>query len=79
MTLIVARQKGSRIAIVSDTQLSLHGNALPPLNGILNSCLLANGICVSFAGSPELATREIWEFSKLHPLEAGYEETISFF
>lgn len=79
MTLIVARQKGNRIAIASDTQLSAHDGALPLAEGVIKSCLLPNSICVSFAGSPELANKEIWNFSKKFPLVANYEETVSFF
>ncbi len=41
--------------------------------------MLPGGICVSFAGSPELAAKDIWKFAKLNPNGADFSVTVEFF
>jgi hypothetical protein len=79
MTLVVARIVGSRISIAADTMISDNDKPLNFHQGVIKSCVIPGGICVSFAGSPELAAKEIWEFTKLYPGGAGYSDTVSYF
>lgn len=79
MTLVVARISGSRIAIVSDTMLSENGASLPISQGVIKSCALPGGICVSFSNSPELAWRDCWAFVGLYPEGADFGDAVKYF
>jgi hypothetical protein len=79
MTLVVARLSGKTVAIASDTQLTKHERALPIQNGVIKSCLLPGGICVSFSNSPDLAFRDIELFARNHVHGAKYKETVDYF
>lgn len=79
MTLVVARSSGGRIAIVSDTMLTEHDFALPPQDGVIKTCMLPGGLCVSFANSPELAARDLMSFALRYPRGTSFNEAIGFF
>lgn len=79
MTLVVARNSGERIAIVSDTTLTEHDRALPHQQGVIKSCMLPGGLCVSFANSPELAASDFRSFAARYPQGAGFGDAIAFF
>jgi hypothetical protein len=79
MTLVVARISNGLLSIAADTLLSKQGMPLPLQDWILKSICLPGPICVSFSGSPELASKSFSEFSKLHPSGASRGETIAFF
>ena len=79
MTLVVARIKNDHISVVADTQILVNGDALPREMGLVKSCILSNGLCVSFSGSPELATRDIWNFHAKHPAQVGFSDAVSYF
>jgi hypothetical protein len=69
MTLVVAQQKGTTIAVVSDTGVSEHGMRLPPAKQVPKICIinpnLANpNLAVAFAGNPDLATQSLLSFPK---------------
>jgi hypothetical protein len=63
MSLVVARQWGSMIAIVGDTHLvQSYGERAGLLQGIIKTRILADDLCVSFAGSlhwAEVALKEV--------------------
>ncbi len=46
---------------------------------VLKSICLPGRICVSYSGSPELASNAFEEFRKEHPTGANYKETLAFF
>ncbi len=79
MTLVVARNSHGRIAIVSDTMLTEHDRALPHQQGVIKSCMLPGGLCVSFANSPELAARDFRKFVAMYPQGARFTDSIAFF
>ena len=79
MTLVVARIVDQQISIVADTLITNLERPLPLAQGMVKSCMLPSGICVSYAGSPDLASKDIWRFSKLFPQNADFLETIKFF
>ncbi len=79
MTLVVARISGSTIAIASDTLVTQNGKALPVSQGVIKSCALPGGVCISFSNSPELAWRDCWKFFKAYVNGADFGETISYF
>jgi hypothetical protein len=79
MTLVVARIAGSRISIAADTMISENNGATPLHKGTIKSCVIPGGTCVAFAGSPELAAKDIWKFTKLYPNGAGYSDAVSYF
>jgi hypothetical protein len=79
MTLVVARILDQQISIVADTLITNLEKPLPLSQGMVKSCMLASRICVSYAGSPELASKDIWQFSKLFPHDADFMETVKFF
>src|ERR1700742_3209584 len=79
MTLVVARDEKSRIAIAADTLLTEHGVALPFTKGVVKSCCLPGYICVSFCGSPELADQAFKGFAAQFPAGTGFDETVKFF
>jgi hypothetical protein len=82
MTLVVARSKGGHIGIVADTLVSFGRDALPlksPELGVVKSCFLPGGLCVSFAHSPEGAQRAFKSFLERHPNGLGYADAITFF
>jgi hypothetical protein len=79
VTLVVARCEKGRIAIAADTLLSAHESALPLTAGALKSCCLPGYLCVSYAGSPDLAAKAFWEFEQTYPRGTTYDATVSFF
>ena len=79
MTLAVARVRGSRVSVVSDTQLTEHGVRLPRHKGIIKTYMLPGDICVSFSNSPELAEKDFQDFVTAYPRGADYASTTSFF
>lgn len=79
MTLVVGRIIGPRVAIAADTMLTEHDNPLPFQRGVVKSCMLPGGLCVSFANSPDTAKRTFAEFAAKYPEGTGYEEVIGFF
>ena len=79
MTLVVARIVGQQISIVADTLITNLDSPLPLAEGMVKSCMLPSSICVSYSGSPDLASKDIWRFSKLFPQNADFGETIKFF
>jgi hypothetical protein len=79
MTLVVARVEKGRVAIAADTMLSEHGTSLPMQRWVLKSMCLPGGICVSFSGSPELASAAFQKFRERYPQGANYALTIAFF
>jgi hypothetical protein len=80
MTLVVGRVVGPRIAIASDTLLTAPGGRpLPFQNGVIKSCMLPGGLCVSFANSPVTAGRALKEFAEKFPAGASYGDVVAFF
>jgi len=79
MTLVVARNARGRIAIVSDTRLTEHGRALPLQEGVIKSCMLPGGLCVSFSNSPQLASRDFERFATQFPIGTGLGSAVAFF
>ena len=79
LTLIVARNLRGLIAIASDTMLTEHGRALAPQEGVIKSCILPGGLCVSFANSPVLAARAFAAFAQRYPQGAGFADAVGFF
>jgi hypothetical protein len=79
MTLVVGRTKGKRVSIVADTLITEHSKRLKITEGLIKSCALSSGICVSFSGSPELAKKELWEFNRLHPINCDFADAVSYF
>lgn len=63
MTLVVVKKSGSKVFIFADTRLSEHGKALPPDQGIIKTAFIAPHIAVAYSNSPDLAARDINEFS----------------
>lgn len=79
MTLAVAKVVGSRVAVVSDTLITEHGKALSVQSGVIKSCMLPGGICVSFCNSPDTAAIAMREFVSLFPHGANYSEVVFHF
>lgn len=79
MTLVVARTEKGRLAIAADTMISAHGTPLPMQEWALKSICLPGGICASYSGSPELATKAFQRFRETHPRGANYAGTVEFF
>lgn len=79
MTLVVARTKGQRVSLVADTLILENGSPLPLANGMVKTCSFPSGVCVGFAGSPELARLDLWRFSKLHPQGVAFGDAVSYF
>ena len=79
MTLVVARVEKGRIAIAADTLITAHGKRLPVREWALKSICLPGNICVSFSGSPELATKSFAEFRNKFPRGTDFSGTVSFF
>lgn len=79
MTLVVARVEKGRLAIAADTMLSAHGTSFPMRRWVLKSMCLPGGICVSYSGSPELASKAFQEFRHRYPQGANYALTTAFF
>lgn len=79
MTLVVGRVLDRRVAVVSDTQITEHNVHLPIQSGVLKSCMLPGGICVSFSNSPELAGADFNNFFVNHPSGTGFAGVVSFF
>lgn len=79
MTLVVARVEKGRLAIAADTMLSAQDAPLPMQKWALKSICLPGGICASYSGSPELATKAFREFCERYPQGADYAATIAFF
>ena len=79
MTLVVARVEKGRLAIAADTMLSAHGSSLPMPQWVLKSICLPGNICVSYSGSPELATKAFQKFREKFPLGTNYATTVEFF
>jgi hypothetical protein len=79
MTLIVARIEKGRLAIAADTMVSAQNKPLPMHSWVLKSICLPGGICVSYAGSPELAAKAFQEFRSRYPQGTSYAATIAFF
>ncbi len=79
MTLVVGRTRGKRVSIVADTLVTQHDKRLGITEGLIKSCALSSGICVSFSGSPELAKKEIWQFHTLHPTNCAFADAVSYF
>src|SRR5258708_8198483 len=74
MSLVVAQQKGSVIAIVSDTGVIEHGKRLPPEKQIPKIAIVNPELAIAFAGSPDLAKRHIDSF----PVPQNYKATIQY-
>ena len=79
MTLVVARAANGIIAIAADTLISMHGSALPMQDWMLKSICIPGGVCISFSGSPELATRDIHAFAVSHRDGPTYSEAVAHF
>lgn len=79
MTLVVGRVSGRRVAVASDTQLTEHNARLPIPQGVVKSCMLPGGICVSFSNSPELAMKDFTNFAQTFPQGTGFANVIAFF
>jgi hypothetical protein len=79
MTLVVGRASGRRVAVVSDTQITEHNVRLPIQLGVLKTCMLPGGICVSFSNSPELAGADFTRFYLNYPNGIGFDGVVSFF
>ncbi len=80
MTLVVGRIRRDSIAIVADTLLTeAGGKPLPLEKGVVKSVLVPGGLCVSFAGSPALAARDIWDFTTRYQNRWGFAEAVTHF
>jgi hypothetical protein len=79
MSLIVARIRGERIALVSDTRVSRPGEQLPVDQGVIKTCIINGSICVAFSNSPELAERDILQFAGRFDELSGFAKTIGYF
>jgi hypothetical protein len=80
MTLVVGRITKGSIAIVADTQITAPGDKpLPMHQGVVKSVLVPGGLCVSFAGSPELAGRDIWDFTKRYQGRWDFGDAVTHF
>jgi hypothetical protein len=73
MTLVVARVEKGRLAVAADEM------SLPMQEWQLKSICLPGGICTSYSGSPELATKAFREFRERYPRGANYAATVAFF
>src|SRR4051812_31344976 len=78
MTLVVARTIGGKIGIISDTQLFQNDTTSSFQEGVIKSCILPGGMCVSFANSPELAARSINQFVNTFPDGANFSNSVNF-
>lgn len=79
MTLVVARIRDDRIAIASDTMTFIGPDRLPMADWTLKSIFLPGEICVSYAGSPELAAKEFQRFRAIFSKGAGRADVVKFF
>lgn len=77
MTLVVARQKGSIIAVVADTGISKQGVNLGPEQQLPKICILTPDIAVAFAGEPDLAVRYLNAFPRTPA--PSYRSTVDYF
>jgi len=59
--------------------ITAHGMPLPMSAWALKSFCLPGGICVSYSGSPELASRAFHQFRQSYPRGGQYAETVGFF
>jgi hypothetical protein len=79
MTLVVGRICGPNVAIAGDTLITEHNAGLPAQAGSIKSCMLPGGLCVSFANSPETATRDIAGFREKFPRGGTFSDAVEFF
>jgi len=79
MTLVVARVEDHRLAIAADTLITAQGAPLPISAWALKSICLPGSICVSYSGSPELATKAFQQFRERYPQGAKFADTVAFF
>jgi hypothetical protein len=79
MTLVVGRQRNGKVALTGDTLITENGKPLPLSQGVMKICALPSGVCVGFSGSPELAKKDLWNFSARYPKEVSLAEAVSFF
>jgi hypothetical protein len=88
MSLTVARIRGDRVAIVSDTLITDNGAALPHQEGSLKSWIFPGNLCVSFSNSPVfaesafkdfLARQQREPFSGTAGFHCRFDDTITFF
>ena len=77
MTLVVGRQKGSVISIVSDTGVTEHGVKLGPQHHLPKICVITHDLAIAFAGSSDLAKRYINEFPRERA--ASFRPTVDYF
>ncbi|MBI4923475.1 MAG: hypothetical protein HY834_17185 [Devosia nanyangense] len=77
MTLVVAQTDGVRIGIVADTRVSQNDTAFPLGEGVVKTCLLPQGVSLSFCNSFEAASQAVAEFVRKRG--AGYSETVAHF
>src|SRR5690242_3021118 len=77
MTLVVAKQKGHIIAVVSDTGITKQGARLGPESLLPKICILTPDIAVAFAGEPDLAVRYLNAFPRTSP--PTYRSTLDYF
>lgn len=75
MTLVIAGVRNGRIFVISDTQINLPGGSkdVPQLK----VTFAADDVAVAFAGSPELASREVAQF--LRQQDYSYDAAKEFF
>lgn len=64
MSFAYAKRFGSRVYIFADTRVSQNGIKLPPDKGVLKTTFLSPQAAISFCQSPDLAARDIDEFSE---------------
>jgi hypothetical protein len=67
------------VSLVADTLILENGSPLPLAKGMVKTCSFPSGVCVGFAGSPELARRDLWRFSTLHPETVDFGDAVSYF
>lgn len=77
MTLVVAKQRGDIIAVVSDTGIAKQGARLGPENQLPKICILTPDIAVAFAGEPDLAVRYLNAFPRTPA--PTYRSTLDYF
>ncbi len=79
MTLIVARLSHGEISIASDTMLTEHGRPLPRSRDVIKTRMLPGDVCVSYAGSPDLADKCFLAYVAQHRSGHGYDDMLKFF
>jgi hypothetical protein len=88
VTLVVARIKNGRIAIVADTIITQSAKQLPFRQSCLKTWMFPGNLCVSFCNSPESAKVEFDRFlservqegfSKTEGMRCSFDRTVKFF